>query len=61
MSLLACVPGLARLLPRPGRWMEVLKQALAFPMYGAAAWLVWVVSQEAGPTGVLATARRAWC
>ena len=43
-------------MPRPGRWMEVLKQALAFPMYGAAAWLVWVVSQEAGPGGVLGTA-----
>jgi thiol:disulfide interchange protein len=53
---LASMPGLARLMPRPGRWMEVLKQALAFPMYGAAAWLVWVVSQEAGPSGVLATA-----
>jgi thiol:disulfide interchange protein DsbD len=35
--------------------MEVLKQALAFPMYGGAAWLVWVISQEAGPSGVLAT------
>lgn len=54
--LLATVPGLGRLLPRPGRWMEVLKQALAFPMYGAAVWLVWVVSQEAGPTGVLIAA-----
>ncbi|HEY0182639.1 MAG TPA: protein-disulfide reductase DsbD domain-containing protein [Rhodopila sp.] len=53
---LASMPGLARLMPRPGRWMEVLKQALAFPMYGAAAWLAWVVSQEAGPNGVLATA-----
>jgi thiol:disulfide interchange protein len=52
---LASMPGLARLLPRPGRWMEVLKQALAFPMYGAAAWLVWVISQEAGPSGVLGT------
>ncbi len=52
---LASVPGLARLMPRPGRWMEVLKQALAFPMYGAAAWLLWVISQEAGPSGVLAT------
>jgi thiol:disulfide interchange protein len=50
---LASMPGLARLMPRPGRWMEVLKQALAFPMYGAAAWLVWVLSQEAGPSGVL--------
>ncbi|HEY4174438.1 MAG TPA: protein-disulfide reductase DsbD domain-containing protein [Rhodopila sp.] len=55
-AALASMPGLARLMPRPGRWMEVLKQALAFPMYGAAAWLVWVVSQEAGPGGVLATA-----
>jgi thiol:disulfide interchange protein len=50
---LASVPGLVRIMPRPGRWMEVLKQALAFPMYGAAAWLVWVISQEAGPPGVL--------
>jgi thiol:disulfide interchange protein len=53
---LASMPGLARLMPRPGRWMEVLKQALAFPMYGAAAWLIWVVSQEAGSDGVLGTA-----
>ena len=50
---LASMPGLARLMPRPGRWMEILKQALAFPMYGGAAWLVWVISQEAGPSGVL--------
>ena len=33
----------------------MLRQALAFPMYGAAAWLVWVLSQQAGPHGVLAT------
>ena len=51
-------PGLARL-PRPGAWMEILRQALAFPMYGAAVWLVWVVSEEAGPDGVLAAGRRA--
>jgi thiol:disulfide interchange protein DsbD len=53
---LASIPGLARMMPKPGRWMELLKQALAFPMYGAAAWLLWVVSQEAGSPGVLATA-----
>jgi thiol:disulfide interchange protein DsbD len=50
---LALAPGLARLLPRPGRWMEWLRQAMAFPMYGAAAWLVWVASQQAGSAGVL--------
>jgi thiol:disulfide interchange protein DsbD len=53
---LASMPGLARLMPRPGRWMELLKQGLAFPMYAASAWLVWVVSQEAGPSGVLGAA-----
>ncbi len=53
--VLAAAPGLSRAVPRPGRWMEVLRQALAFPMYGASAWLVWVVSQEAGSSGVLAT------
>jgi thiol:disulfide interchange protein DsbD len=54
-ALLVLAPGLARLLPRPGAWMAILKQALAFPMYGAAAWLVWVISQQTGPDGVLAT------
>ncbi len=39
-------------LPRPGPWMLRLKQFLAFPMYGAAAWLVWVLAQQAGPNGV---------
>ena len=53
-ALLAAAPGLARALPRPGAWMDVLKGALAFPMYGAAAWLVWVLSLQAGPGGVLA-------
>ncbi len=51
--LLAAAPGLARGLPRPGAWMDVLKQALAFPMYAAAVWLAWVVTEEAGPPGVL--------
>jgi len=54
-AILALVPGLARLLPRPGAWMDVLKGVLAFPMYGAAAWLVWVISLQAGSAGLLAT------
>lgn len=55
-AVLAAVPTLGRLTPKPGRWMEVLRQALAFPMYAASAWLVWVISQEAGSPGVLGTA-----
>jgi thiol:disulfide interchange protein DsbD len=54
-AVLAMVPAIWRVAPRPGRWMEVVRQVLAFPMYAASAWLVWVVSQEAGPSGVLAT------
>jgi len=52
-ALLGVFPALGRLLPRPGAWMERLRQFLAFPMYAAAAWLVWVLAQQAGPDGVL--------
>jgi thiol:disulfide interchange protein DsbD len=51
-TLLAFVPGLTRQLPRPGPWMDMLKRVLAFPMFGAAAWLVWVLAQQAGQTGL---------
>ncbi len=54
-ALLALAPRLAGPLPRPGAWMEVLRNLLAFPMYAASVWLVWVVSLQAGPDGVLVT------
>jgi thiol:disulfide interchange protein DsbD len=46
--LMGFVPAVARLLPRPGRWMETLKQALAFPMYLTAVWLLWVLAKQRG-------------
>jgi thiol:disulfide interchange protein DsbD len=46
------VPTLARMLPRPGRWMETLKQVLAFPMYLTAVWLVWVLANQRGADAV---------
>jgi thiol:disulfide interchange protein DsbD len=52
--LLGLSPRALRLLPRPGAWMGVLRQALAFPMYGAVIWLVWVLSLQSGSNGVLA-------
>jgi thiol:disulfide interchange protein DsbD len=52
-AMLAVFPGAARLLPRPGAWMERLKHALALPMYAAAAFLAWVVWQAAGATGLV--------
>ena len=50
--LVAYAPGLLSRLPRPGAWMETFRKALAFPMYGAAAWLAWVLAQQAGPEGL---------
>ena len=55
-AILVLIPSLVRHLPRPGPWMDVLKSVMAFPMYAAAAWLLWVISLQAGPDGVLATA-----
>lgn len=51
--LLARFPALVRRLPRPGRWMESLRQGLAFPMYATAAWLAWVLGQQVGVDAVL--------
>jgi thiol:disulfide interchange protein DsbD len=50
--LLSQWPALQRSLPKPGVWMDRLKQGLAFPMYGAAVWLVWVLAQQAGVNAV---------
>ncbi len=47
-------PAALRRLPRPGAWMETLKGVLAFPIYATAAWLVWVLAQQIGPSGLLA-------
>lgn len=46
------LPALARRLPRPGPWMEGLKRALAYPMYLAAVWLLWVLGRQAGVDAV---------
>ena len=46
--LVTFVPALLRLMPKPGGWMAILRSVLAFPMYGAAAWLAWVFGLQAG-------------
>lgn len=53
--VLSFVPAMHKVLPRPGAWMETLKQALAFPLYGTVAWLVWVLQLQVGPDGLAAT------
>ncbi|SDC10499.1 protein-disulfide reductase DsbD family protein [Acinetobacter boissieri] len=51
-TLLSFAPSLSKKLPKPGAWMETLKHFLAFPMYAATAWLVWVVAQQTDASGL---------
>ena len=44
--LLSFAPWMRRALPKPGAWMDTLKQLFAFPIYASAAWLLWVLSHE---------------
>ena len=41
-------PAWTRILPKPGVWMEVLKQAVAVPIFGTAIWLAWVLAGAYG-------------
>lgn len=50
---LSMTPALQRLMPRPGPWMDRLRQFLAFPMYASTVWMIWVLTQQTGADGVL--------
>jgi thiol:disulfide interchange protein DsbD len=41
-------PAWTRLLPKPGAWMEVLRQAVAVPIFATVIWLAWVLAQAYG-------------
>lgn len=50
--LLSYIPQLGKYLPKPGAWMETLRQCLAFPLYLTAIWLLWVLGRQAGSDSV---------
>jgi thiol:disulfide interchange protein/DsbC/DsbD-like thiol-disulfide interchange protein len=50
--LLSIAPWMRRALPKPGAWMDTLKQIFAFPMYASAAWLLWVLAQQTSSIGL---------
>jgi thiol:disulfide interchange protein DsbD len=41
-------PAWTRFLPRPGVWMDLLKQATAIPIFATVIWLAWVLAQAYG-------------
>ncbi|MFC5864785.1 protein-disulfide reductase DsbD family protein [Acidicapsa dinghuensis] len=51
--LLTLQPAWTRLLPKPGAWMEILKQATAVPIFGFVIWLTWVLASTRGAFAVL--------
>lgn len=56
LLLLCYLPALAQRLPRPGVWMDNLKQFLAFPLYLSAIWLLWVFGRQTSVSGMAALA-----
>lgn len=52
----AAMPGLVRLLPRPGPWMIWLKSVLGLLLVGTAAWLIWVLAGVANSTTAITVA-----
>ncbi|HJW50651.1 MAG TPA: thioredoxin family protein [Burkholderiaceae bacterium] len=50
--LITLFPALLAKLPRPGRWMELFKQFMAFPMFATCVWLLWVLAQQVDAGGV---------
>ena len=46
------VPTARHAMPKPGAWMDTFKQFLSFPMFASAAWLFWVLTQQAGSSSL---------
>lgn len=51
--LLSSVPALLKFIPKPGRWMESLKQFMGFLLVATVLWLLWVLGMQAGSNAVI--------
>ncbi len=65
--LVSSIPALIKFVPKPGRWMESLKQFMGFLLAATVVWLLWVLGIQAGANAVilvllnlLLTALAAW-
>jgi suppressor for copper-sensitivity B len=54
--VVAAIPRLALLLPRPGRWMRFVRPILGGALAGTAGWLVFVLAAESGAEAAAALA-----
>ena len=52
--LLVCAfPAVLKVFPKPGPWMVKLQKAMGVLLLATVAWLLWIVNQQAGNTGVV--------
>jgi thiol:disulfide interchange protein len=51
--LLSFQPAWTRILPRPGQWMETLKQLTAVPLFATVIWLAWLFGRLYSPSSSL--------
>ena len=54
--LLTAQPGWMKHLPRPGMWMERLKQFMAFPLFATLLWILSILGGQRGLDGIIAFA-----
>jgi thiol:disulfide interchange protein DsbD len=59
--LLSFQPAWTRVLPKPGAWMEMLKQLTAIPLFATVIWLAWVYGHLFAGQGVDRIARLLLC
>ena len=49
--ILAFFRGWVRFMPKSGRWMRLVQEVLAIPLYLSVVWLLWVLEKQTGPVG----------
>jgi len=50
--VLSAWPGLLKYIPKPGAWMETLKQVMGFLLMATVVWLIWVLALQTGATTI---------
>lgn len=53
-TILTMQPAWTRVLPRPGAWMEILRQAVSVPIFATVIWLTWVLANAYGAASLAA-------
>jgi len=51
--LVMLAPSMVKLMPKPGRWMSVLKVVMGLALLATVVWLLWVLSAQIGQVGLL--------